>query len=86
MATLQNSATTLATLEGKLVIPALGNPKQRSVTVHEIQGKIQVVLMANAGQPQATCPLFFPKTGCPNEVTVVSGNQATTNFKHCSQA
>ena len=46
------------------------------------QEKIQVVLMANAGQSQATGPLFFLKTGCPNEVLVVSGNRATTNFEH----
>ena len=48
----------------------------------EIRKKIQVVLMANAGQSRATGPLFILKTGCPNEVLVVSGTRATANFGH----
>ena len=40
--------------------------------------------MANAGQSRGTGPLFFQKTGCPNEILVASGNQATTNFEHCA--
>ena len=39
--------------------------------------------MANARQTRATGPLFFLKTGCPNEVLVASGNRATANFEHC---
>ena len=38
--------------------------------------------MSNAAQSWATGPLFFLKTGCPNEIVVASGNRATTNFKH----
>ena len=44
--------------------------------------KIQVVQMANAAQSWATGPLFFLKTGCPNEILVASGNRATANFEH----
>ena len=33
--------------------------------------------MVNEGQSRATGALFFLKTGCPNEVLVVSGNRAT---------
>ena len=39
--------------------------------------------MANAAKSQATGPLFFLKTGCPNEILVASGNRATANFEHC---
>ena len=39
--------------------------------------------MANAGQSRTTGPLFFLKTGCPNEVLVVSANWATAYFGHC---
>ena len=38
--------------------------------------------MANAGQSRATGPLFFLKTGCLNEVLVVSVIRATANFGH----
>ena len=37
--------------------------------------------MADAGQFQATGPLFFLKTGCLNEVLVASANWATANFE-----
>ena len=41
--------------------------------------------MVNEGQSRATGALFFLKTGCLNEVLVVSGNRATANFEHwCS--
>ena len=43
--------------------------------------KLQVVLMANAGQSWGTSPLFFLKTGCPNKVPFVLGNQGTANFE-----
>ena len=56
------------------------------LAVLEIRKKIQVVLMANAGQSRATGPLFFLKPGCPNKVLVVSGNRATTYFGHRSWA
>ena len=42
--------------------------------------------MANAGQSWATGPLFSLKTGCPNEILVVSGNWATTNLEHWRHA
>ena len=35
-----------------------------------------------ANVSRATRPLFFLTTGCPIEVLVVSGNQATANFEH----
>ena len=38
--------------------------------------------MANAGQSRGTGPSFFPETGCPNKVLVVSGKRATANFEH----
>ena len=38
--------------------------------------------MENAGQSPATGPLFFLKTGYPNEVLVVSVNRETANFGH----
>ena len=48
-----------------------------NLAVLKIRKKIQVVLMANAGQSWATGPLFFLKTRCPKEVLVVLGNRAT---------
>ena len=33
--------------------------------------------MAKVAQSRATGPLFFLKTGCPNEILVTSGNRAT---------
>ena len=38
--------------------------------------------MANAAQSRATGPLFFLKTGCPEEILVASGKRATANFEH----
>ena len=52
-----------------------GNTDAVSVLQCSKLEKIQVVLMANAGQSRASGPLFFVKTGCLKKVLVVSGNR-----------